>query len=169
MKSPHIQPIKRRSSHPGFYFGAAKLLLGESRPDSMWRPPFLISSGIVAARSKWIDDPITTRCLQSAARSAPRWQATWQRSPVTFSVNSWKTMTFATWLQIPLPMAPRSLAAKAQGQEGQDRGRAGPGLDRLMGFSDLWSLFVKIIRAGLFSVSSIIITGCYSNTRVSAA
>lgn len=121
MKSPHIQPIKRRSSHPGFYFGAAKLLLGESRPDSMWRPPFLISSGIVAARSKWIDDPITTRCLQSAARSAPRWQATWQRSPVTFRVNSWKTMTFATWLQIPLPMAPRSLAAKAQGQDA-DRG-----------------------------------------------
>lgn len=57
---------------PRSYFGAAKLLLGESRPDSMRRQPFLISSGIVAARSKWIDDPITTRCLQSAARRGDR-------------------------------------------------------------------------------------------------
>lgn len=79
---------------PRFYFGAAKLLLGESRPDSVRRQPFLISCGIVVDRSKWIDDPITTRCLQSAARSAPRRQPTWQRSPLAFRVNSWKRMTF---------------------------------------------------------------------------
>lgn len=95
---------------PWFYFGAAKLLFGESRPDSMRKQPFLISPGIVAARSKWIDDPITTRCLRSVACSVR--QATWQRSPLTFPVNSWKRMTLAACLQIPLPMTPCSSAAK---------------------------------------------------------
>lgn len=150
MKSPHIQPIKRRSIPLRFYFGAAKLLLGESRPDSTWRQPFLISSGIVVARSKWIDDPITTRCLQSAARSALRWQATWQRSPLTFRVNSWKRMTFATWLQIPLPIA-LCIAAEAQGGDAE------------LG----WVVLGWFTGSSVLEFNIIFIISCYSNSRVS--
>ncbi len=41
-------------------------------------------SGMVDARSKWTDDPITTRCLQSMSCSILQWQAKGQHSPVTF-------------------------------------------------------------------------------------
>lgn len=147
---------------PRFYFGAAKLLLGESRPDFMRRQPFLISSGIVAACSKWIDDPITTRCLQSAARSAPRWQATWQRSPLTFRVNSWKRMTFATWLQIPLPIAP-CIAAEAQGGDAAGPSRTGPGWAGLV----YWFIITgcQWSRVRFLEVTSIFIISCFGNSR----